>query len=403
MKKSETLKINKYLLLLLLLTFCIPNVNLISAFSYNVKIYRVLTFSLFLFVIFNKNANIVPSKKIFFFLLYMLFISVVCIPFNGYDRLLFDYIFAYIIIVVVYNFGKNIKYDEWIKIFQIAAFFAISLVFLNLFKQKEIIIDFIKNPLNQHPNYKSLYPGGLNLESTWIAFFSLFFVNKPYKGYIYLFFSMLVSVVLSSRVGLIINLFSLFFILYNHVKNRGEKINVKKVSCFIFIFFSIILLFTVLTNLSNNIISRFANIGSDGGSQGRLNIWKNIIPSYINYPFGCGLGNAMKIIKSSSGMWFGEDNVHNLYCQILLDTGIIGLIIFVLFIVIFYKKNKRIILINPFVMYIIIYFIIAFVQFKGAEILAYYIIAIYLILSKQGDIYDEKNFCLNDSIQRKRK
>lgn len=90
-------------------------------------------------------------------------------------------------------------------------------------------------------------------------------------------------------------------------------------------------------------------------------------------------------------MWFGEDNVHNIYFQMLLDTGFIGLGYFIYLIISFIKKNRKILLKVAFVVFFVFYFIIGFIQFKGAEIFVYYVLGVYLIISKQGEIYEKKD------------
>ena len=154
----------------------------------------------------------------------MLLLSLVTSFFFKYDRLIFDYIFAYIILLVVYNYGRDIKYLEWLEMFQYAALFLITLSLTCIVLQKDILLDFLKNPIHQHPAYIGIFPGGLNLDATWIALFSLFFINKPLRGYIYLLFSIVISMVLSSRVGLIIDVMALFVIFINHLKNM-EMLN----------------------------------------------------------------------------------------------------------------------------------------------------------------------------------
>ena len=85
-------------------------------------------------------------------------------------------------------------------------------------------------------------------------------------------------------------------------------------------------------------------------------------------------------------MWYGEDNVHNLFFQMLLDFGIIGLIFYCTVISIFLKREWRKIIKNPIVAYLVAYLIISLIQFKGAEIITFYILGIYLLVkNKEND------------------
>jgi len=137
------------------------------------------------------------------------------------------------------------------------------------------------------------------------------------------------------------------------------------------------------TNILNNIINRIINVGKDGGSQGRIRMWKYVIEAFANRPFGYGAGNAIKGIRNVAGLWYDEDNVHNLFFQMLLDFGFIGGISYIYIVIEFIKNNIKKILDNPFIMFILTYIIIGCIQFKGAELITFFMIGAYLAINSK--------------------
>ena len=119
---------------------------------------------------------------------------------------------------------------------------------------------------------------------------------------------------------------------------------------------------------------------------GKNTMRKYVGEACLKNPFGYGAGNAILAVKNVSNLWYGEDNVHNLFFQMLLDFGIIGLIFYCTVISIFLKREWRKIIKNPIVAYLVAYLIISLIQFKGAEIITFYILGIYLLVkNKEND------------------
>ena len=100
-------------------------------------------------------------------------------------------------------------------------------------------------------------------------------------------------------------------------------------------------------------------------------------------PFGYGAGNAIKGISGVSGLWYDEDNVHNLLFQMILDFGFVGGIIYIYIIIDFIKNNIKKILHNPFAMFIFTYIILGCIQFKGAELITFFLIGAFLTISNK--------------------
>lgn len=91
---------------------------------------------------------------------------------------------------------------------------------------------------------------------------------------------------------------------------------------------TILFIYVIVPNLSETLLNRFSLEGfmSYGGS-GRLDIWSETLNMLWNNPlrllFGCGVFGATSVPYCS----------HNMIIQVLLDNGVVGLIIYIYFLV----------------------------------------------------------------------
>lgn len=373
------------LIIILLLSFCFQNLNLFVIGEQAIKVYRVIVI-LYMLLIIIKKQLVIPSKKLTGMLIYMTVVSIANFFSIGIERLFFEYLFAFGILLVVYNIGKNIKLDDWFKIIQIVALIVLVAVTINVLVNFKEIINFHNNPYNEHPKYNSIFTGGVNLECTWIAMFAFFFSNKRKFAYAYIGLCMTISVLLSSRVGMIISIISFLYIFTKSiVEMRKQKDNKSLRLLIIGIIIAVIIatIIGITTNVFDNIINRIMSVGKDGGSQGRIRMWKYVMEAFEKRPFGYGAGNAIKGIKNVSGLWYDEDNVHNLLFQMILDFGFIGGIAYIYIIIDFIKNNIKKMWDNPFIMFILMYIVVGCIQFKGAELITFFMIGAFLTISNK--------------------
>jgi O-antigen ligase len=92
-----------------------------------------------------------------------------------------------------------------------------------------------------------------------------------------------------------------------------------------------------------SVIDRLLSIGnmSDGSTSYRVNIWLaslNMLATF--WPSGIGLGTEtfVFIYRKYSFNAVHAPHSHNLYLQLMIDLGIVGLVLFVAIIAVFYKK-----------------------------------------------------------------
>ena len=378
MNRSLNIINNKSLLKLLLLSMCFQNIEIINFGTFGLKLFHIIGICYFPLLIINRKKIRLPSKMITFFLAYLLMLSLINSFTYGFHSLNFNYIFSYYLLIVLFTLAKDVKESEWKEIIKSVAILALICVYLNALINRNIIIAFLKNPYG-HPVYKFIFGGGANLETTWIGLFGLFFKDEK-KGYIYIFLCSIISAILASRVGIIIDIIAFCFITFG--KNSDSKIKSKKIwyGMLILILSAIIIL---KTGIMNYLIVRLENIGRDTGSTARLLMWKYVFEAFLKNPLGYGLGNSIKAINTVSTTYIGEGNIHNLYFQMLLDGGILGLIWYLAIIIKFVQKEFFNIWKKPVVMYIITYFVLGLVQFRGGDALLFFFVGVYVIEKQQ--------------------
>ena len=282
--------------------------------------------------------------------------------------------------LLIYNCTDSISKEDWIDLIKKVAIIVLICVYADAIINYKTILNFLHNPYG-HPIYNYIFSGGANLEATWIGLFGLFFKSDK-KGYIYIAFCSIISVILASRVGILIDIF--VFIFLTLASFDENKWSIKRDRILIMIIIAIIMIsFFVQTGTINYLLERMQNIGKDPGSAGRINMWENIYISIEYNPFGYGLGNATNALNIFSKTYIGEDNVHNLYFQMFLDVGIVGGAIFLGMVIYFFNKNLKKIFYDSVTAFLVTYFLFGLLQFRGGESITYYVLGIYFICKKK--------------------
>jgi len=138
-----------------------------------------------------------------------------------------------------------------------------------------------------------------------------------------------------SRSGLLMICVSAFaaFILTQNMKKKNKSSFLSKLISLVFI--SLIIYYVILTFVPTSIVSRFSleTILHSNGTN-RYTIWNNGINTYIhsNLPrqiFGYGAGTIIKVFTMHA---YRSIVMHQIYLEILVEDGIIGLILYLSFI-----------------------------------------------------------------------
>ena len=94
---------------------------------------------------------------------------------------------------------------------------------------------------------------------------------------------------------------------------------------------------------------------------------------FVRHPFGVGLGNSVPQGERLLGVDVPEDNLHNQYLQHLAETGVQGLAAYLLFAGITLWRLAAGRFRSRMLLYVAIYFVVATIQFRGAEALLWFV------------------------------
>ena len=258
----------------------------------------------------------------------------------------------------------SLRCEQWEKVFQAVSLALLGLIAINLIAQHEAVFYYFEHPEQGHPIVSSFFEGGVNIEASWMGAFGVFF-SRNKKGAFYLTSCTALAALYGSRSGLIACLLAIAYVLLV----KGAK-NVKRnVLLAMGAMLAMVALFVAAANALGLAVSeRLFSIGSEPGSLGRLRMWMHAGDALFDIPlFGVGAGNAVAELALVSGDVFPEDNAHNVYLQILLDFGPLAFCVFVAIVASFVVISIRGGFQNPFSACLVIYFVLAFLQFSGPE------------------------------------
>lgn len=363
-------KFRMRVLMFFLLLSCVQNLSLISFGTISIKYYYV--FAIFCFPLLLRKRITMPPRIILIFFC-MVFISSFwgMIVGFGFNSFVIKFLFAFYSLILIMNVGNDFTESEWIEIVKKVFIFIMILIWIKNFMQINSIISFLRSPYG-HPSITYIFGGGANLEATFMAMaIPVFYKDKKLWPYVVL--ATLLSVIYASRTALIVNVLCIAWIGLIYLdKKSWEKIFV---AC-VFLLFAISYLYNA--GALDYIINRFANIGSEAGSIGRLNMWIYALEIIREYPLGCGIGNSVNALEEMLSTSYSENNFHNVYLQMFIDLGIIGGSLYIITVISFVIKNIIHIKDNPIVVVLFLYIITSMLQFAGAEVIVYCFLGIYL-------------------------
>ena len=256
---------------------------------------------------------------------------------------------------------------RWASVLVLLAVLAKAVLFL------PEIIRFLAAP-NGHPTLPTFYGGGPNLEATWVAMAGVFLIGTrlfiPYMAG-----SAGLSVAYASRVGLIV--VALVVVASVGRSLLGGERGTPGRRWLLPVAVVLISMLGVFAARgvegADYIAQRFQSVGEDAGSTGRLTLWTGGVAVFTAHPLGVGLGNAVPQLERALGVSVTEDNLHNQYLQHLVDTGVQGLAAYLLLVGLTVHRLIVSRLRDPMLLYVGIYFLLAMLQFRGAEALLWFV------------------------------
>ena len=259
---------------------------------------------------------------------------------------------------------------RWVSVLVLLAVLAKAALFL------PAILAFLASPFG-HPMLPTFYGGGPNLEATWVAMAGVFLIGS--RAFIpYMLGSAAISVAYASRVGLIIvALVVMASVAGTWLRGRsagGSRRWLLPVALCAITVVGVAAARGVTG--ADYIVRRFQSIGEDPGSTGRLTLWTGGVRVFADHPFGVGIGNAIPFAERALSAGITEDNLHNQYLQHLVETGVQGLAVYLLLVGVTWRRMLSSRLQDPMLLYVGIYFLLAALQFRGGEALAWFILGL---------------------------
>lgn len=376
MRKSITKTTIIYSLFFLLFIFCCFQNIIIYNFNgmFSFKVSHLIAI-LFLPLLLKENKIKLPPTFLTFFFIFILLIS--CFLSSKYklNSLLFNYIAGFYYLILFVTLGSKIEEAKWLEMIKKVSWIVLIAVLIKLAINIDTIIQFIKHPSN-HPIIDSFFGGGVNLEATWVALLGFSFY-KDKKGYVYWLFSMLIAALYASRVGMLASGFLFIYLYLSNGKKTKKELITSTLAVLTIGIIGIIVLDKI--GMLDYMFTRFLNIGSESGSLGRLNMWKYVLEAFNKNPFGYGIGNSIIAIRNVSNLAFAENNLHNLFLQMLLDLGLIGFLYYIVIIFKFIISNRKKLLSDPIIAFLFVYIILSLFQFRGGDSIMFCFLGIYLI------------------------
>lgn len=364
--KSRLLYFQLYIFIVLC---ALQRLQLITFNGFSLKLYHVFALT-FLPYLFSGTIKL-PNKFINIGYVIFLFITIVALPKYGMNSLLFNYLFGYLVMIIIRSLPTNFDAETRLKCVKSAVLTAMVICLINALMQWQKIAYYLSGHYwGGHPSITTVVGGGVNLEATWIGLFCIFFYKDRLLKYIIWLFSLAVSIIYNSRVGLIADVCVIVIFVIPTIKKYPLRLISVIILCIS------LMAFLSRLDIFQNLISRFENIGDEAGSLGRLAMWEYVFSAFLNNPFGYGVGNSIVAIETVSGKIFAEGNIHNLYFQFLLDFGFIGFL-YIVFAVLYlfhkYKYYRR----NEYYYAIMVYFVLALLQFRGGDALFFIIYGLF--------------------------
>ena len=268
--------------------------------------------------------------------------------------------------------GRMAGADSAVRALRWASVVVLGAVLLKAVVFLPEIVRFFASPFG-HPTIPTFYGGGPNLEATWVAMAGVFLIGSrlfiPYMAG-----SAVICAAYASRAGFIV----VALVVTASVAGtllRGDGGRMRR-----FMLPVVVVALSVVgvsmargVDGADYIAQRFQSVGEDPGSTGRLTLWTGGAQVFTSHPLGVGLGNAVPQIERTIGAAVTEDNIHNQYLQHAVETGVQGLVAYLLLVGLAVRRLVLSRLRDPMLLYVGIYFLLAILQFRGAEALLWFV------------------------------
>ena len=261
-----------------------------------------------------------------------------------------------------------------------------SIAFLAIVTAKNVqhasaFVLYLANPLG-HPDVPSLAGGGLNLEATWLALSSVFLIGTvlfvPFA-----LATVATSALYASRAGLVVVVLAVCAAgvhawTARHAARRGanasRETSRRGRTALVLVVAAVAMgasaaALVAVRGIGDTtyVARRFATIGDEPGSLGRMTLWRGGFAVFADYPLGVGIGNAVPALRRTLGVDVPEDNLHNIYLQHVVEAGIPGLVALLAFATTIARRVIRSRFQDHLLLFVAGYLVAGAIQFTGVD------------------------------------
>lgn len=330
-------------------------------------------------VLLARRRPILPSASINVLFVTFVVITLVDIPAHGFGATILKYAFQYLVLIVALNLMALVGGEKSERLVLAGAWIVLAIVLVNALAHASAFLEYYDHPWDGHPNYATVFSGGVNLEATWPAMLGVFCRNNR-SGWAYLGIAYVFGALTQSRAGLMLAVGAIVYVLL--IKDGGRPALRRVLAvCAVVV---IAALYTVAGPRAASVRAAAENPpaveeadpDAPQGIPGRRGIWMGSVEAFYDAPvLGYGAGNAMDAVRAATGYPYHEDNVHNYPLQVLLDFGLVGLAVFAVVVVRFLVLGVRARFRSPFAAFVALYLVGGMIQFKGGELLVGFALA----------------------------
>jgi len=276
--------------------------------------------------------------------------------------------------------------------------FAIAVTIKNV-THVPAFIAYLARPFG-HPDVPSLAGGGLNIEATWLALSSFFMIGTVLFVPVMLL-AAATSALYASRVGVVIAVMAICAAVA-HAWGMGRinapsdrppasrtHVYLRRIAALVLVGMSIDAV-TVIVRAARQygeatyVAQRFSAIGEDPGSLGRAVLWRGGVRVFEENPLGVGAGNAVPMLRRVLGVDVPEDNLHNIYLQHAVESGIPGLAALLVFTAMIARRVVRSRFRDQLLLFVAAYLVAGLIQFTGVDVMFWLAYGLQSGLASQG-------------------
>jgi len=242
-------------------------------------------------------------------------------------------------------------------------------------------ISYLARPFG-HPEVPSLAGGGLNLEASWLALASFFLIGTA----LFVPFALAAaatSALYASRAALVIVGLAICAALAHAWATRKDvaesgrpraRTSLRRIATLILACLAVGGMRMAIHTAdeygdTTYVAQRFSAIGDEPGSLGRMTLWRGGLRVFAENPLGVGAGNAVPMLRRVLGVAVPEDNLHNIYLQHAVETGLPGLAVLLVFAIVAALRVVRSRFRDQLLLFVAAYLVAGVIQFTGVDVI----------------------------------